>query len=154
MSITSHRTLEVLHVQHSINLYLKITMRENWASYVDDYKHNYLLECDTVKYGRHCTDISNQCHNTSSSLQSTTCQKTVIFKHYVACAWIWNTWEIPNLHCGWWRDDVQWWVQYALAWCAPGPLVPDAHSLHPVHCHIQSILYCVCPSGKLRLFEC
>lgn len=65
-----------------------------------------------------------------------------------------DTWEIPNLHCGWWRDDVQWWVQYALAWCAPGPLVPDAHSLHPVHCHIQSILYCVCPSGKLRLFEC
>ena len=72
-------------------------------------------------------------------------------KHYMACMWIWNTWEIPNLHCGWWTDDVQWWVQYALAWCAPGPLVPDAHSLHPVHCHIQSILYCVCPAGKLRL---
>jgi len=154
MSITSHMTLEVLQCPRFYKFVLKNNYAWERASYVDDYEHNYLLGCDTVKYCRHCADISEQFHNTSTSLQSTTCQKTVIFKHYMACAWIWNTWKIPNLHCGWWRDDVQWWVQYALAWCSPGPLVPDAHSLRPVHCHIQSILYCVCPSGKLRMLEC
>jgi len=66
-------------------------MCENRDPYVDDDEHNYLLGCDTVKYGRYCTDISEQCHNTSTSLQSTTGQKTVILKHYTACVWIRNT---------------------------------------------------------------
>lgn len=141
----SHVTLEVLRCPRFYKFVLKRFL--HWWLSITIFWY-------VTMWSEHRTDISEQCHNTSTSLKSTTCHKTVIFKHYMSCVWIWNTWEIANLHCGWWRDDVQWWVQYALAWCALGPLVPDAHSLHPVHCHIQSTLYCVCPAGKLRLFEC
>lgn len=157
MSLLLTWHLRFYDAQDSVSLYLKIAMRENWDYYVDDYEHNYLLGCDIVKYGRIALTFQSNVttllpvyralHARRQSswsiiwlVRGYETLERLLYVWNVCMFEIKNSWEIPNLHCGWWRDGVQLWVQYVLAWCAPGLLVPDAHSLHPVHCHIQSIL--------------